>query len=161
MARGVKRSAWGAVSLYQPFLLLIVGPVPALGLSVWNAFHLRAPGRWVQAGIAVGCAALVASLTVFAGLPAAQLLADWTGLPLEIAGSLIKTLLIFMTGLVIASLTLRQLDAYKKRLFHGPVPSEKLRLMGTVVAVSLLLGIVFASSDLPVLQQAFMWRAMG
>ena len=161
MARGARRSAWGAVSLYQPFLLLIVGPVPALGLSVWNAFQLRAPGRWMQAGIASGFVAIIASLTVFAGLPAARLLAAWTGLPVEIAGSLIKTLLIFMTGLVIVSLTLRQLEAYKTRLFQGPVPTEKLRLMATFLAVSFLLGMIFATADLPVMQHAFVWTALG
>lgn len=156
-----KRSAWMAVPLYHPFFLLMVGPAPALGLALWNAFHLRAPGRWMQGGIALAFVTFVSALLVYAAIPAAIQLAAWTGLPVEVAGGLVKTVLIFVTGMAVTSLTLRQMDAYKTRLFKGPVPTEKLRLMLTFMIIAFIFAVMAHRAEMPMVQQALVWRTFG
>jgi hypothetical protein len=161
MIKNARRPAWTAVPLYQPFFLLIIGPLPALGLALWNSFQLRAPDRWVQVIVVLVCAAFASGLIVYAGVPAANQLSDWTGLPIEISGGLVKTLIIFMTGLVIASLTLRQLESYRARLFHGPVPTDRLHLMIMFSIFASIFAVAAHRADLPLIQQSFIWRSLG
>lgn len=156
-----KRSAWKAVPLYHPFLLLIVGPVPALGLAVWNAYHLRSPGLRVQMLIALGFALFVSVLSAYAVTPAAFQLSIWTGLPVDIAKGLVRTALIFVAGLAIVSLTMRQLVAYKMRLFSGPVPTESLRLVLTFLVIAAILSVIAHRADLPLVSRALFWVTPG
>lgn len=151
---------WTPTAIYQPFGALIVGPLPGLGLAVWNSFHLRLGRRWYHFGLALLAAIAAGAVHLWALPPLAAWLAAETGLPDFAAFHALLLVVFLLSAMVLSRITLDQLEAYKDRIFNGPIPTPRWALLSMWCVVALVYAGIAGQSEIAgfeVFRLALLW----